>query len=208
MSASKPVFQHSLFCPVSGNHACIGDNNRLKVDVASGDSCVQTVPFPMGVPPHRLLRMPVMNSGSKNLCVDGSSTPVVFTVDCDSSKDLYIHELRFIFSAQDIAMRGDAFGARDELTNGILIEVTCNGVNTVLANLQLNECIAAFCSPGGAFVFNNSGAYHLIASGLLLHGQAVLKAGTSDNVKVTIRDDLTHVTYKHACLVVFGAKEE
>jgi len=201
MSATKPVFQHAILGKTSENEAEVTNDCRLMTEASfKGLGKIPDTPA-------QIVRMPVMLSEDRNLLVDGSSQEKIFTLDADSSKDIYINELRLIFSAQDIKMDGGSFGSRDTLTNGIKIEVVSNGITTQLANLQLNECLLAFGSPDAQLVFNNTGAYDALATGLLLYGIPVLKAGTSDKVKVTVRDNLTHVTYKHMCLVVYGTKE-
>ncbi len=64
------------------------------------------------------------------------------------------------------------------------------GTTTTIANVQLTEDFFRLYSPGGVNL-DRTGASDILSAGLFLGGAVMLEAGTSDQVKVTVRDDLS-----------------
>lgn len=161
---------------------------------------------PTATNPQNLVRGFCTNGGSSNLLVDGDPTPVVFTFNADSTDDIYLTEIRFVFSDLEIAMDGKSFGSENDLDNGVLLQVTSDGNTSTLANIQINEDFGTFNSPGG-ITYDRGGPEDFLAAGIHLGGSVVLKAGTADNVKITIRDDINDTSHKYFKCIVYGTKE-
>lgn len=132
----------------------------------------------------------IQNIGSANLIVNGSVTPVVFTFPADAYKDIQLSELRFAITTQDFTFDGKSFGSTTMLTNGVLVEIVAGGVTYFVANIKQNEDWLFYNSPTGV-TLNNTGPKDILAMGFFLGDNLVLKAGTSDCVRITIRDNLT-----------------
>lgn len=141
----------------------------------------------------------ILNGSNDSLLVDGSSTPVVFSYDADSTHDISVQELKFVVAANGITFGTDKFGVITKLTNGLLIELTANGNTGTVANLTTNECFAHLSSPGG-FIWVVS-SKDMLAVSYVIGGSLRLKAGTADKVSVTVRDNLTAAaTYLKCCV--------
>jgi len=131
------------------------------------------------------------SGGATSMKVNGAVVPVVFTFPANATRNIATYELRFVIGTQDIIFDGASFGSKSALTNGVLVELVCNGGTTVeLANLKINEDLLMFPSPANA-VLNNTGSKDILVMGLFLGGGPILNANTADKMKITIRDDLT-----------------
>lgn len=147
----------------------------------------------MPTDPTNIVRQYMQTGGSaSDMKVDGSTTPVEFTYSADPTNDIRIYEVRFILGTQNIQFDGASFGSRTALTNGVLINIASNNgtVDSDVANLQISEDLLMFPSPANV-ILNNTGPKDILVAGILLGGGPILKAGTSDKVTVTVRDDLT-----------------
>jgi len=127
--------------------------------------------------------------GDISMRVDGSVSGVEFTFDADDTYDTELYELRFILGTQDILFDGVSFGSLTSLTNGVLIEITADGTTTEIANIQSNEDLLMFPTPAN-YLLNNTGPKDILVMGISLGGAPVLRAGSDDKIKVTIRDKL------------------
>jgi hypothetical protein len=142
----------------------------------------------------------VKNGGATSLLVDGSTTPVVFTYDADSTKDISVLEVKLVLASNSVTFGTDYFGATSgPLPNGLLIEVTSNGNTGTVALLKQNEDFVHFASPGGfEWVVSSKdmmSALWLVGGGLKLY------AGTADNIKVTVQDDIDTAGVYFKCFV-------
>ena len=142
----------------------------------------------------------VKNGSNESLLVDGSTTPVEFTYDADATHDVSIQEMGFVLASNSIAFGNGNFGAiGGPLTNGLLVQITSNGNTGTVSNLTRNECFVHFSSPGGfQWVVSSK---DMMSSTYLIGGGLKLKAGTSDNVKVTVRDDIAAAGAYFQCIV-------
>lgn len=136
-----------------------------------------------------LLIDPLTDGGSDNMVVDGSTTPVEFTFPADGTEDLILVELRLVMAAAEIQVSSAAFGKGGGiLANGVGVETTVNdGNNIVLMSVFRNEDFFRLTEV----VSNFSGTNDIVAGSLRFGGRTRLVAGSSDEVKVTINDDLT-----------------
>jgi len=124
----------------------------------------------------------------KGMNVDPGGTPDVYTYDADSVDDIIINELRLVMSFSELKFASSgSFGDGASLTNGVLIEVTSGGVTAQLANVKQNEEFLLFPSP--SVLLNTSGGEDVFVVSFPLG--ITLASGTGDNIKVTIRDDIS-----------------
>lgn len=172
---------------------------RLKTTIYTQDG--HAAAFPASPPsPTSIKNAFVENGGSSDLLVDGSTTAVVFTFQAHGTCDTSIQEIKFVMASNAITFGSDKFGAMlGPLSNGLLIEITANAVSGTIATLYQNEDFVNFASPGGFdWVVSSK---DLMASTLAIGGGLNLEAGTGDNVKVSVRDDLTSAGVYLRCFV-------
>lgn len=132
----------------------------------------------------------VLNTGSSDLLVDGSTTPVVFEYTSDPTHDIALQEIRFTMAANSITFGTDYFGSKSgPLTTGTLVEVVVASGAVALYNLKQNEDFVNFSSPGGfEWVVSSK---DMMTSDYVIGGGLVLRANSTDKVRVTVRDNLT-----------------
>jgi hypothetical protein len=142
----------------------------------------------------------VMNGSSSDLLVDGSTTPVVFEYTADASHDIALQEIRFTLASNSITFGTDYFGAESgPLSNGLLVEVLVASGTVELYNLTQNESFVNFSSPGGfEWVVSSK---DMMTSDYVIGGGLNLRAGTTDKVRVTVRDDLSSAGVYFKCFV-------
>jgi len=149
------------------------------------------------------------NGGSEDMVVDGDPTPVVFSFPADATDRIYLTRLRIVMSAASFSFDGTKFAKGSALTNGVLLEaVIDDGISVSLANVQINEDFARLTDFTTEF---NAVLGDLLVSDLEFSANEYLEAGSSDLVKITIRDDFTNaglygVNYLTATL--YGYKEQ
>lgn len=148
------------------------------------------------------------NGTSPDMAVDGSVTPVDFVLNAHATQDTSIYEIRIVFCSDDIVFDGSKFGPNTALVNGIKISITVNDGSTAeLISVKLNEDFLRFASSAGlTSMVNNTGPKDFLVSGFTLGGLMVLKAGTADNVTITIQDDLTSVKFQYLQSTVYGVQ--
>jgi len=137
------------------------------------------------------------SGGSNDMKVDGSVTPVVFKVDSDPNDDLIITD--FFVLGQD----GNIILTRffdTGITNGFLIEIISDGLTTTFPDIITTaDLVSVFASIGGIETIQENKVMRFSFSP---QQPFVLKAGTSDKVRITVRDDVTGLV--HLSAAVFG----
>lgn len=142
----------------------------------------------------------VMNGGSPDLLVNGSVTPVVFEYNADLTHDIALQEIKFTMAANSVTFGTNYFGATaGPLTTGLLVEAVVASGTIALYNLVQNESFVNFASPGGFDWIPSS--KDMMTSGYIVGGGLVLRAGTSDKVRVSVRDNLTSAAVYFRCFV-------
>jgi hypothetical protein len=182
---------------------------RLQVEADIAPGAKVEVVFP-SVPsnPSNLLHQHLVNplDDSPNMLVDGSGTAVEFRLSADPTVDFVLSELRTVMSADNIDFKGSNFGPLNmALANGLLVEISIGGTVTELDNLKINEDFLAFHSPAGVF-YQNTGPFDSFAAGLSFGGAVVLAAGSSDYLRMVVRDDLTNNKFKYFQATVWGSR--
>lgn len=141
--------------------------------------------------------------GSANMAIDGS-TPVVFQVTADPDYDIELTELRLVLVSG--TLNWGAFGKSGILPNGVLVEARLDdsGTTVELTNIVRNEDFLHFQNPQTHLQLVGDA----INASFGLSGQTIVH-GSSDFVRITIRDDLTgsyDIDYFEATL--YGATVE
>lgn len=146
------------------------------------------------------------NSGSRQMNVDGSVTPVDFTVGPGTGKKWYIAEA--LIAIEDSSINFTKFGGRSALTNGILIKVTENGVERDIVGEPIKR------NAGFSFIAYDSKIsaastdlmtvrWKISDSGTFIR----LLKSTSDIIKITVQDNLTSISEFSASLVGYEVDE-
>lgn len=143
-------------------------------------------------------------SGSNDMTVDGSSTPVEFWIEADDEVDTYIRRLSFVIA--DASADNNQFGNITALSNGCDLEYEDEeGVVTIADGLTTNFSIVRLCSGEPAFgsttntfrasnVSGSSEAYipvlDLIATFGFMWG-VKLSAGTAQKIVFRVNDNIS-----------------
>jgi hypothetical protein len=186
---------------------------RTEVDVEkSGAMSVVERPFPpFGVmqnvrPFRQFLTDDGTATGSEDMLVDGSVTPVDFFVEAPQAADLYVTRLSFIVVDQNMAL--NTFGNIAALTNGCRLFYTDElGEVDIAEALQTNFDIVRLCSglPSfgdgtTAFIANN---VDFISEGIIpvldlkdtfgFRWGLEFRNGSTQKLVFRIRDDITGI---------------
>lgn len=161
------------------------------------------IPFPSN-DPTKVYRDFLYSSGSADMNIDGSITPMVFSVDALQNNYIHLHEIRTVFVDRFIGFGEDKFGESAVLPNGVKYSIFYDSVETTLANLQRNEDFVLL-GPGLGAVIDENGLYDMISAIQRFDRPITLRKGSSDAFRVTIRDDLTGANYFR--VLVYGIME-
>lgn len=163
-------------------------NDRLKVDASFSPSVA---------PADKVVyqRLFLENTGSNNMAVNGSVTPVVFEYGPPANETWYIDELSFVI---DDAGNNTLsyFGAiNGGLSNGVLIEQVITSTNYTIVNLKNNLEVVTYFSDhsfrGLANAYLNSVTFYTGKAELRV--PITLSGANGDKIQATVRDDLTGV---------------
>ncbi len=129
--------------------------------------------------------------GSTDLNVDGSVTPVEYTVAPVGSDVLYLSGISIWLEDKGTWVK-DAFGALPGLTNGVLFELGRDTTFTSLGNFQNNFDIASSFNGGQAISLKDiSGEIAIIGTQPLEQKRYIrLDGSNNDSIRITVRDDL------------------
>lgn len=178
----------------------------------SGALSVVERPFPpfaidQNVRPFRqFLTVDGTPTGSSDMLVNGSVTPVEFFVEAPQDDDLYIIRLSFI--VVDVNMSLNNFGNIAALANGLRLFYTDErGEVDIADSLQTNFDIVRLCSGNPSFG-NTTNAF--IANNVVGNAEGIipvldlkdtfgfrwgleLKNGSVQRIALTVRDDITGI---------------
>jgi len=162
------------------------DVDRLAVD-AIVDGNASVIPGAIGDRFFEYLK----NGGSSDQNVDGSVTPVTFTIGSHATKDKIVTQLRCFGSSSTIKFE-QYLGISTELTNGIEIKITSE------ATVFTFELIKATEDWKNLFSMPDPNAFNIDVQPSANQFQGVFRpvpgfklvANTSDKVDVKIQDDL------------------
>lgn len=149
--------------------------------------------------------------GVVDLNVNGSGTPQVFTFPMDSLDDIFITEIKF-FGRDNGIQFSNFLGINGALTNGILVEIKTDNKLIQLPPIKTTDDFDDVFSFGGSNfdVYFASGAdkftARFLSSAFPLRRAGTFGVGSDDYIRITIRDNLSTVTYLQA--VVAGFRQE
>lgn len=149
--------------------------------------------------PSRVFTAPLKNGGSANLAVDGSVTPVVFTLGAPANWDLQVNQLSFLFETTTAIGFGNKFMSTvAALTNGLLLE--CKAADLAFTwqvmkrTRDVVEISSIFDIITGTTNFFRANV--LLPSSLRLYKPGTY--GTDDYLRVTVRDNISALTFAEA----------
>lgn len=165
------------------------------------DTYVATAPGAMSIKirPNEIGKRFVVNAqdsgAAEDMAVDGSSTPVEYTIDADANFDLHLGMIK-IHGADSNIKFGQFMGINNKLTNGLKVEMRSDNVLTTFSTPKSTDDLKSlFSSNSGFFLDNQAGRDHVLAShDFGVTSVPIRKAGTfptDDYIKITVQDDLT-----------------
>lgn len=139
------------------------------------------------------------NNGSANLAVDGSVTPVIFSLENLEMDRFILTRLEYLISVNS-SLDVEEFGDISELVNGVEVSIGKsvpfkNNADILLFGAD-NSIIATKISGTTVSIING----HWNANGAYQNGLHSIK----DNIFVKIQDDLSNIKYFE--MAVFGIK--
>lgn len=150
--------------------------------------------------------IPLNNGGSDELNVNGSVTPVDFTAEPPSGKNMIVYRLLLVM--EDNSMSWTKFAGRSALANGVVIYVTEDGVerNIVTDPIKTNRdyvwnCYDVEIDPATTAILRMRWTFS--RAGTVL----VLKDADSDNFRIAINDDLSGISYFKATIQGYEVDE-
>jgi hypothetical protein len=143
------------------------------------------------------------SGGSPDMRVDGSSTPVEFTVDCAPVQERLIQEIR-VFGGCNGLKFGQHLCKNQKLTNGVTVAIRSDGELLNLLPLQStedwkNKFAFGPAGPGGTFRIDVQAGGDQFVSSFIFDPPAILRpCGTvpipDDGIIITINDNLAGST--------------
>ncbi len=142
----------------------------------------------------------VRNNGNNSLLVNGSVIPVVFSYVAHPTYNISLQQITLLIVDNSITFGSDRFGTIvGPLPQGLLIEIISQGHTGIMANIQQNE---EFIDFAGADRYNwTVSSKDVLSASVLIGGSQKLLAGTSDMVRVTVRDNLSVAGSRFTCFV-------
>ena len=192
MGASAPVFSVNSRAPMLTQ--ITGGDELYQADVVLENGAKKLVVKATVVPDlGQRFQEKLKNGASSSLIVNGSVTPVVFTLTADPAKDKIIEECNLWFLGNGIKL--DTFiNLNSELTNGLLIEILSNGVSFSFFPIKSTVDINHYFGTGSARFRIDVQSGLDYTSGFFNPGTPfVLKAGSGDYVRITVRDNILSV---------------
>lgn len=131
-----------------------------------------------------------LNGSSRNMVVDGSVTPVAFTIAPAAGTVLNMDELILNAVGTGTISLPTEFWSFAGLTNGIGSEMRINGVTITQAGLIKNN-FDLFQFIGADFVGKTLGSRNIVRGGFNISPPFSLNGNRGDYFKLTINDNLT-----------------
>lgn len=139
----------------------------------------------------QLFQNKALNGASSDLAVNGSVTPVIFNILADPTRDKLVDFCALYFLDNGIKVE-KFLGENSPLTNGILISIQSDGQMFEFFPIKRTvDLDVIFSTDSFNLVFSAGGDY--VAARFKPSVPFVLKSGTSDYIRVTIRDNLNSV---------------
>lgn len=136
---------------------------------------------------------PFLSAGSKDMTVDGSVTPVVFSTAPGTGETWYVQAMNLFIHADGTNRYQDFGSIVGGLTNGLLIEQVIDSTNYELAVIDDNSEIVEHWTYGNLRGIPNSfiTQFNFFAGRLEFKHPITLVQADGDKLQTTVRDDLT-----------------
>lgn len=151
--------------------------------------------------------------GSNDLTINGSGTPVEFTIDAEAAggRVRVIEAIKVYGSDGNIKVGNSNFlGLNSPISNGLEIQVTKDSTTTVFRNVKTTSDFLArlSSSPSNSLIIPSSGVDYINCTFDLVSRniQLKLEPGTTDQIKIIVQDNLSSVN--ELFLVAEGFLEE
>jgi len=165
----------------------------LVVDVVQ-ESGVNKLQVKASVVPElgQLFQNKALNGASSDLRVNGAITPVEFNIIADLTRDKLV-DFCIIYFLDGGIKTVNWLGENSPLTNGVLVSIQSDGQMFSFESFKRTIDLDVFFSTDNFnLVFSSGGDY--VSGRFKPATPFVLKAGSSDYVRVTIRDNLNTIT--------------
>lgn len=156
-----------------------GGRNRIAVSsikaLPSDQPIAYSIPF-------------LLDGAATNMNIDGSGTPVVFTLTPGAGKEFFVEKIN-LFMRDQGAFKLDEFGSGKALTTGIKLEIKSKGVlQTALIVKNNRELIENIDNLN---TFSQIEGNPLFVMSKVFEKPITLLGDQGDFIKLTIQDDLT-----------------
>lgn len=147
------------------------------------------------------IEVDALNGGSNDLTVNGSGTPVEFSIDADPDFDIFITEIRL--HGVDSGIRFERFlGRNSALSNGITFEIASDNLPVQIDPIKTTDDIKSrFSSLGGFDLHVQSGGDHVLGAQTygFISPLVIRKSGTfsplpDDVFKIIVNDNLSQIS--------------
>ena len=191
-------FENFILDGVGGNYkARVTDQNAVLVEIAPSTTTPTVGTENTQRLMHGRLGTLGLDSGSTDMVVNGSVTPVNFYVKSVIGYDILINSIVMVISATTIS--NSKFGNLTALGNGIDIVLSEGGGNTII--IEGGKTGGQVISESGGkdndnYVLpqwqgNNDAQFIIFPMGINVPNGLRIGRGTADNLRVTINDNLT-----------------
>lgn len=137
-------------------------------------------------------------NGSAALNINATSASP-FTITSGAKLQTF-YALRLVFSFTTVTFNGTNFGAAP-VTNGITISVTSGGATNTVYTIKTNEDF--YLANGGGLL--TSGGTGILLTTTVLFNQPII-ANSSDQIAVTINDNLSIANVLYGRAIAFGVR--
>jgi hypothetical protein len=136
----------------------------------------------------------LLNAGSEQMAVDGSSTPVAFRLDAAPAQDIVITQL--LLSGTDGSLKfTNWFAFNSPLANGVEVSFKSDDVTSVIAGIDTTTRLIGI-SSGDTVISSVTGeaivtSFRNFDPALIIRAQGYHESGVDDFIQVLISDNLT-----------------
>lgn len=149
------------------------------------------------------------SSGSHNINVDGSTTPVAFSFDADAYVDFQVNEVHIILQGEGMvgntSYKNFGNGHINGLTNGILFQITLSGVTFDWFLHPIKKLGQFFHYQDDWQEVESMVTTEIDMFSSFYMQDILLRAGTTDKIEIIIQDDLSN--FNDAEIMVTGHKD-
>ena len=154
----------------------------------------------------KFISAPVLNGGSPDMNVNGSITPMIFSLTPPINKKWVIHRLLLLI--EDNAMSWNKFGGISPLTNGVKIDYDDNAIQTDISHTNIKKNRDFVIESYDTNIKSESTDLLSMRWTFKKSGTPLVMLGsTNDEFRFTINDNLTGLIYFHAIIQGYEVDE-